>query len=270
MDNTVVAEALPIQATDRAVDGGRSDARDPILSDPKYVHFARIPRRICQCFDHFGASYDRQPVEATLLAYYLFIGVIDDLLDAQPCRTGDQILNMLERTGDDDSFDALPALTAIAVQRFQSRIDRRIRPAVLAQLRQLHHCVLAERDAASIRQYIAAREAVGRLTADISFHLISQHLQTHHDLLRSFLGEVGAVGCLTDSVLDLRQDERDGLLPFTPSLADHGRLVLRAFGSGARALMQHPRLTRVFLAALADNVRDMWRRSTIATRPVLP
>jgi hypothetical protein len=77
--------------------------------------------------------------------------------------------------------------------------------------------------------------------------------------------EVGAVGCLVDSVIDLSVDHRRGLLSFTPTWRDYLRLARAASGEGLTIGIKHWRLTSVFLHAILDNVRDRF----IATSPLI-
>jgi hypothetical protein len=70
---------------------------------------------------------------------------------------------------------------------------------------------------------------------------------------------VGAVGCLIDSLIDLRADRRAGLLGFTPGLADYGKLIHRVLRDGLRISLKHPGLSRLFLRAVIDNLHDRFR-----------
>ena len=55
---------------------------ETIARDPRYAHFINIPERIIHCLDHFGINYDRVEVTRRLRAYYLFIGVVDEVRGA--------------------------------------------------------------------------------------------------------------------------------------------------------------------------------------------
>jgi hypothetical protein len=52
-------------------------------------------------------------------------------------------------------------------------------------------------------------------------------------------------------VIDLRSDERLGLLSFKPTPGDHLRLAVRTLHEGVRVLLKHPRLLGLFLEAAA-------------------
>src|SRR5258706_8266256 len=54
-----------------------------ISQDFRYGHYVRIPQRICRCLDYFDVSVSRKAVEERLCSYYLFIGVVDDVIDSR-------------------------------------------------------------------------------------------------------------------------------------------------------------------------------------------
>src|SRR5260370_14679415 len=85
--------------------------------------------------------------------------------------------------------------------------------------------VAAERKAEKITAYIEQRKAVGCLTAELSYVLIRSFLEGNCRDFRSFLERVGAVGCLVDSVIDLREDTRLGLVSFNPTISDFLQLL---------------------------------------------
>ena len=68
--------------------------------------------------------------------------------------------------------------------------------------------------------------------------------------------QVGAVGCLVDSLIDLSADLRLGLLGFRPGPSDYTKLIACILRDGIRVSLEHPRLCGLFLRAIVDNVRD--------------
>jgi hypothetical protein len=124
------------------------------------------------------------------------------------------------------------------------------------QLRRLYEIVGQERSAVSIEAYIEVRREVGALTADLSYILISPLLKGEAQTLRVFMQNVGAVGCLIDSVIDLRADQRRGLISFLPTRRDHFKLTLDALRQGLSICLKHPRLAGLFADAILDDVRD--------------
>ena len=71
--------------------------------------------------------------------------------------------------------------------------------------------------------------------------------------------QVGAIGCLIDSLIDLNQDCRLGLLAFHPGIMDYAKLVVAILHNGPRVSFGHPRLYGLFFRAVADNIRDPFR-----------
>src|SRR5713101_8157293 len=67
-------------------------AYQAITRDPRYAHFINIPERIIRCLDYFGIACDRTEVRQRLRAYYLFIGVADEAIDAGKIEMGEHIL----------------------------------------------------------------------------------------------------------------------------------------------------------------------------------
>ncbi len=242
-----------------------------ISANPRYAHYVHIPRRISKCIDYFRVAYDRPATEATLHAYYLFIGIADDALDGTGLDAGEEILRRLRfpfpRFDEETKHCSLKLVTEI----FKSHIAPHAYPIVLSKLEDLYDAVLQEQQASAPCDYIRARRLVGHLTADISYLLIEPHLQTNHQALRSFFTEVGELGCLIDSLIDLRADHRHNLLNFHPSLKAHLQLTTHISTDGLRLLIKRPRLLNVFLDAARDNLQDHFRRPNprLATASIL-
>lgn len=241
-----------------------------LARDPRYAHYARIPGRVCRCLEHFGCAFDRAPVAERLGAYYLFVGVADDAIDAGSVRAGAAILRRLTAPAPENDEDARPpAPIEIATAELRRHVGLEAHPLLRETLEGLYGAVVCEREALTMGDYVAARGAVGRLTAEVSYLLIRPLLSGGgREDVRRFLREVGAVGCLLDSVIDLRADERLGLLGFAPTLRDRATLAARTLLEGSKILLAHPRLCGLFLEAAADILRD--RLAARAAPPAAP
>jgi hypothetical protein len=136
---------------------------------------------------------------------------------------------------------------------------------MMDKLRTLYEEVVSERRATLIDSYIGHRKSVGALTAELSYLLIRSALGCDHQGLREFMTQVGAIGCLIDSLIDLNRDHRLGLLGFDPGFKDYARLIVSIGRNGLRILFRHPRLCGLFFHAVADNLRDPFRAA-----PTLP
>lgn len=240
-----------------------SERLKQIADDRMFRHFARIPSRIARCLDYFNVRCDRLAVEHVLAAYYLFIGVVDNALDSGDAGASKTVFERLETTamlssvGDSD--------VALVTENLKFHIGTNtLRREVIVQMHELYRSVIAERSSVSLNSYIHTRLDVGRLTAEISYRLIRPHLNKDEFSFRRFMQEVGAIGCLVDSVIDLDADRRSGLLGFQPTLIDRVRLILHTALAGWSILFKHPALLILFLRAILDNVGDRFirRRST--------
>jgi hypothetical protein len=227
-----------------------------IAQAARYGHYVRIPARICRCLDYFAVAADRRAIKARLHAYYLFIGVVDDVLDSSRLEAGREILaqfaDRLPSCNEETEHSDINLVTEV----FKAHIEREIYAPVLLKLEELYRAVVRERTAQTMRAFIAQRRAVGRLTAELSYLLISPLLAGEHKALCRFFRQVGELGCLIDSVIDFRADARAGLLSFRPTRRDHLQLAGLVLREGSRVLLQHPRLVGLFLTAVGDDLLD--------------
>lgn len=260
-------------AVHRDEEAGAERRYRDISRDPRYGHYARIPERVCRCLDYFGLAFDRAEVAERLRTYYIFIGVADDAIDAGSVRAGADILRQLTAP----AFDLVPAFefgkgarpssvapVELATDALRRHVGARPHPALRERLGELYGAVVSERESETMTAYVAARKAVGQLTAEVSYLLIVPLLRDGGDgggceEVRRFLWKVGEVGCLLDSVIDLRSDERLGLLGFSPTRRDRLRLAARTLVEGGGVLLGHPRLVRLFLEAAGDDLLDRLR-----------
>jgi hypothetical protein len=230
-----------------------------LARDARYGHYVRIPERICRCLDYFQVAASRRAVAERLHAYYLFIGVVDDQLDSGRIEEGVEILERLCDRNPPADEGANRSSARLVTEVLKRHISEETCPAVTRKLSELYRAVLGERAAGTMREYVAEREAVGRLTAELSYLLIRPLLARECEDLRRFLQKVGEVGCLIDSTIDLRSDARLGLLGFRPTLRAHLRLAARTLREGLRVSLRHPRLSGLFLEGLCDDLLDRLR-----------
>jgi hypothetical protein len=233
------------------------DAYESIARDPRYAHFINIPERIIRCLDHFAIEYNCVEVRRRLLAYYLFIGVVDDAIDSGNVDAGREILRRFHGRLPVYSDRALRA--GLLTQVLKDCICEEIYPAMLSGLDDLYQAVVNERKAETISAFIEQRKVVGRLTARLSYLLVNPFLESEERDFCRFMEEVGAVGCLVDSLIDLRADAKLGLIFFRPTIGDFLILLTNTLVEGLRVAMRHPALVRLFLEAIADNARDRFR-----------
>jgi hypothetical protein len=234
-------------------------AYQELATAPKYVHFVRIPDRIIQCIDYFGIECDRAMTRERLEAYYLFIGVVDDAIDSGQIDTGILILNYLSTPVLLFDGTVRRSRVRLITEILKCQATDETYPLMVAALHELYREVLKERAATSIDSYLQHRRSVGSLTAELSYVLISPVLKGAREPLRRFMKEVGAIGCLVDSLIDLSADRRLGLLGFTPKISDYAKLIVNLLRDGLRVSFGHPGLAGLFLRAIGDNVQDRFR-----------
>ena len=233
-----------------------------LSQDSRYGHYVRIPERICRCLDYFKISFIRRTVRERLHAYYLFIGVVDDVIDSSQPQAGGEVLRQLANQELFVDEETQESDARLVTEVLRGHIGLETYPAIAATLEALYRAVASERDSRTMKAYIAQRKAIGCLTAEVSYLLIRPLLKSEHKDVRRFLQKVGEVGCLVDSVIDLWADARAGLLSFRPTLRDHLKLSSEMLKDGLGILLKHTRLLDVFLEAIADDLLDSRYRAS--------
>lgn len=242
-------------------------AYQAIARDPRYAHFINIPGRIVRCLDHFGIACNRIGVRQRLHEYYLFIGVVDDAIDSGKLDIGKDIIERFSDRVPCFNDRTRGSRVSLVTEVLKQDISDEVHPLVVGKLHELYRAVMSERKAETISAYIEQRKVVGRLTAELSYVLIRSFLEGEHRNFRRFLKRVGAVGCLVDSVIDLRADTRLGLLGFKPGMMDYVKLIICTLRDGLRVSLKHPGLAGLFLQAIGDNVQDRFRAGRSFTQP---
>jgi hypothetical protein len=232
-----------------------------LANDPKYRHFVHIPDRIIQCIDYFGIACDRASARTRLHAYYLFIGVVDEAIDSGRIDAGKLILEHLSKPIPEFGEAARGSRVTLITEVLKCHISEDSYRLMVNKLRTLYREVVSERGATSIDSYIDHRRYVGSLTAELSYVVIQPDLGGEHEVLLRFMKQVGEVGCLVDSLIDLSADHRLGLLMFNPTITNRLKLIASTVPNGLGLLLKHPGLSRLFLQAVCDNVRDRFIRS---------
>lgn len=243
---------------------------EAIANDPRYRHFIRIPRRIIRCLELLGVSCDEVAVERRLRAYYLFIGVVDNAIDSGHPNASQSVLRQLETFPERSNESTSTSEIALATEGLKLEMSRETSSELLGTLRTLSKAVEHERTVGSMTDYIEVRKRVGQLTARASYVLIRPLLRAANIHVCRFMEQVGEIGCLVDSVIDLRADQRSGLLNFQSTPWEFIRLLTFTLKRGAQFSIRHPRLFGLFLEAVIDNLRDRPRARARVKRLQIP
>jgi hypothetical protein len=230
-----------------------------LAEEPRYRHFVRIPDRILQCIDYFGIACDQPASRRRLHIYYLFIGVVDDSIDSGELDSGELVLEYLSPGPPSLGPEVARSKVRLVSEVLKSELSEDTYPTMIKLLHELYAAVVDERAATSMEVYIDHRNSVGSLTAELSYVLISPGLSGRHETLCRFMQRVGAIGCLIDSLIDLRADQRLGLLGFKPGVTDYVKLIHHVLRDGLRLSVEYPGLSWLFLRAVVDNLQDQFR-----------
>lgn len=242
---------------------------EAIARDARYFQFANIPPRILRCLEQNATVRQSKTIQARLLAYYLFIGVADDEIEAGNAEVGDRILARLAHPAPCFDEAVWTSKAEFMTEALKQYINPFVYQQVLNKFGELHQANLAELRAPTMKAYIEQRKLVGSLTAEISHLLICDCVSSEVIDCRRLMRDVGAVGCLVDSMIDARDDTRAGSLSFSPTLLDYLVLTLRTLLDGTKIILKHPRMMRLTLEAIRDNFYDRRRSLYSASSPVL-
>jgi hypothetical protein len=234
-----------------------------IVRDPRYFQFAHIPRRIVRCLERYATVRHSQTVEARLLAYYLFIGVVDDGFESSEFEIGEKVLKRFSNPVPCFDEDTWNSKSQFMAEVLKQHIDPLIHDEVLRKFRDLYRANVAERYVTTRQAYSRHRKLIGSLTAELSYLLIRDCLTSEAIDCCGLMKAVGAVGCLVDSVIDAPADKRAGTLSFRPGWSDLLMLWLTTLLEGMKLVVTHPRMLPLFVDAIRDNFYD--RRRSLVT-----
>jgi hypothetical protein len=234
-----------------------------IVDNSCYRHFTRIPERIVRFLDSFHVEFDREAVHERLLSHYLFIAVVDDAIDSGEADVAQNVFERFSGVGCGLNEISRRSDIAIVTEILKSHVEGDKRLPILRSFQRAHREVIRERAARSVGTYISHRKALGRATARQSYLLIRSALREPNHKLCRLMEEIGAVGCLVDSVIDVREDKRSGLLNFDLTVVNYATLCFSTAVAGLRVLAKKPSLILLLVEAVLDNVRDRDRARTI-------
>jgi hypothetical protein len=235
-----------------------------IVNDSRYGHFRRIPKRMVRFLESFHIDFDRVTVHERLLSHYLFIAVVDDAIDSGEEDVAPAVFDFFRDATCGSNEISCASDVAIVTEILKSHVADDNRVAILRSLRRAHREVIHERKATSIGRYIKHRKALGRATAKQSYFLIRSALREPNQKLCRLMEEIGAVGCLVDSMIDIDEDHRSGLLNFDLTAVGYATLCLSTAVAGLRVLAKRPALVFLLAEAVLDNIKDRGRARAAA------
>jgi hypothetical protein len=229
-----------------------------ISSHPCFQHYINIPERICSALDFFDSKYNRKTVHEVLKSFYLFIGIVDHSMDTISISVASDVLHQLKQPIS-YSEATLQVPHRLATELLKRQIRSETYNLVLARFSDLCDSVINERCSKTISDYIQHRKRIGYLTAEISYLLIMPFLNERDPEILKFFCKVGEVGCLVDSLIDLRSDYKRGLIIFRPNLSSYLKVTIQAAAIGVPLIWRYPKLIHIFYEAVVDNCRDIKR-----------
>jgi hypothetical protein len=234
-----------------------------IIDDAHYSHFTRIPERIIRFLESLHAEFDRDTVYERLLSHYIFIAVVDDAIDSGEDVVAQTVFDRLRSV---EIVNDIPRASDVTIvtEILKSHVKDDNRVAILRSLRRAHREILHECAATSMAAYIKHRKALGRATAKQSYVLIRSALREPDRKLCRLMEEIGAVGCLVDSAIDIGDDYRSGLLGFDLTATNYATLCFRTAVAGLRVLAKRPAFIFLLAEAVLDNIRDRGRARATA------
>jgi hypothetical protein len=236
-----------------------------ILDNPRFSHFTRIPERIVRLLDNFQIDFERDAVHEQLLAHYLFIAVVDDAIDSGEKGVAQTVFDRFSNVAAGSNSASNLSDVAIVTEILARHIEENNRKPMLRALQRAHREVICERAARSVGSYIKHRKALGRATAKQSYLLLRSALSEPNRTLCWLMEEIGAVGCLIDSMIDIGEDHRSGLLNFDLTAVACVTLCLSTAIAGLRVLAKRPSLVFLLAEAVLDNIKDRDRARAPAT-----
>jgi len=73
-----------------------------------------------------------------------------------------------------------------------------------------------------------------------------------------FFQQLGSLGCLVDSIVDIKKDVDDKVLRFEPLIKDRINLYFKTIQRGTIFILKHPGLYKSFLYSLINNIKDKY------------
>lgn len=229
-----------------------------LIQNKKYVHYLQIPDRVSAFLDYFEIQYDDYNVQISLSTYFLWLKVADNEIDENSQTIGDRIKDRLVdpeiKINKETNSEPVLLLTEI----LKNQVNKSVYDSFVGGLNELYDAVLQERYSSTMTQYIINRKNVGRLTAYCAFEIMKPYLDNRQEIFLEFFQRLGSLGCLVDSVVDIKRDAEDGMLRFKPSINDRIKLYLNTIKEGTELLFKYPGLYRCFLNSTANVIREKY------------
>ena len=235
-----------------------------LVNNSSYSHFTRIPERIVRFLYRLQIKFNRQTVYERLLSHYLFIAVVDDAIDSGEDGVERIVFDRFSAVAGNLNEVSDASDITIVTEVLKSHVEDVNRVPMLRSLQRAHHEVLCERTATSIGTYMKHRKALGRATARQSYLLLRSALSAPNPQLCRLMEEIAAVGCLVDSLIDVGDDQRSGLINFDLTVVDYARLCFSTAIAGFRVWTRRPSLTLLLAEAVLDIFRDRGRARSCA------
>lgn len=227
-----------------------------LLQDEKYAPYLKIADKVPHFLDYFQMDYDKQGVKTSLSLYFLWLKCIDEELDTGDEHIGEQVKQNLLNSQPNITEEIIASTPLLLSEVLKVQTTPATYHHLLENLHELYDSTLSEKTAPSMSQYIYQRKKSGILTAQGAFIMMEPHLLTHNHKFVSFFQQLGALGNIVDSVVDLRNDIHSQTYSFHVTFLDVVQLYTQTSKDAIKVILQHPRLVKQFSKSAVNVLKN--------------
>ena len=204
-------------------------------TNPQYRAYLSVGAYVCSYLDHFNIRHERDRLPKTLDLFYSWLKAADDAIDGKRVG-GDIILEMyMNQQQELPNEQVLCTLT----QAFSIR-TRPIASSVYHHLQKLYETTQKEKEAGTMREFLAIRREVGEETARTSLAVMGLHVPLMPAEFEEFFMKVGEFGTILDSAVDFSYDCNHGHIPFATSNYSQVQIWKATTFLGAKLFSRYP------------------------------
>ena len=238
----------------REIECDGPDIGSLVLED-RFAKYRSMCWKISKYIDSFKIEYNKEDVEARVGIFSIWLKVVDDEMEKSDKNVGKDILNRLQDPSPRFDEETKGSPSKFLTEILKKQIKPGIYGAVLTGFYALYTSVVDNDNSTNMDDYISSRRKSGELTANIIYQLIEPDLRGNLNKFKKFLMQLGGVGNLVDSCLDIKKDISNGAFKFIPSALDVAKLYTKTSMEGIKMFIEYPTFSFKFFRSIIKNIK---------------
>ncbi len=231
-----------------------------LISKDEYSPYRGVYKRMNTMLQTFEIPYDQEKVEHKVSIFSVWLKALDNVIESGDIEKASALIDQLHKPADygqDHNLKIISDPLAFLTEALKHQIEPKTYNQVVTEITLLSSLMQNEKHFDNMHKYIEYRNKVNVLVADIIYHMILPDLRAESEQFIEFSRSAAIFAGLFDTILDIKEDVKDGVFASKPCMKEMAHLYGYAFTEFGRLIVNYPQFIPEYLQGIRRNVIHM-------------